>query len=118
MVLPRHDAVNKFALFGRCAAEVDAGGLNGFMPHQVRQKCDVIELGEEVLGETMTERVWIDHFRIDAIFRRQQLQLVAYSASGYPCAKAIAEKVAAGQSRLRKPLVRFLLKTLGNVETA
>ena len=62
--------------------------------------------------------MWIDHFGVDAIALRENLQLVAYAASRDALAKAVAEEIAACASGLREPLLRLRLEPFRDVETA
>ena len=53
--LPIDDFVNYGLLFGSGTAEIDARGLDAFMPHEVCEQSEIIEAVEKVLGEAMTE---------------------------------------------------------------
>ena len=114
---PRDDAIDEFALLGRCAAKVDARRLDGLMPHQVGKERDVVELRQKVLCETVPEGVRIDHFRIDAVILGQLLQLVADAASRDALAEAVAEEIATCASSFRKPLFRLSLEAFRYIET-
>ena len=71
--LPCNNFIYNLTLFSSGAAEVDARCLDAFVSHKVSKQGDVIELVEEVLGEAMAERVWIDDFAIQTIFVREML---------------------------------------------
>ena len=53
MSLPCHDFIHDLPLFGGGTTQIDARCLDAFMSHQVGKQGDVIELVEELLGETM-----------------------------------------------------------------
>lgn len=56
------------------------------MSHEVGKEGDVVEAVKEVLGETVTERVWINHITVKTVFFGKVLQLDGYATSG----KAVA----------------------------
>lgn len=114
---PCDDAVDEFALLGRCAAKVDARRLDGLMPHQVRKQRNVVELCQEVLGEAMAEGVRIDNLRIDAVAPCKRLQLITDAASRDALPETVAKEIAACASSFRKPLFRLSLEAFRYIET-
>lgn len=56
------------------------------MPHEVGKEGDVVEAVKEVLGEAVTERVWINHITVKTVPFGKVLQLDGYATSG----KAVA----------------------------
>lgn len=53
--LPVDYLVNYGLLFGSGASEVDARGLDAFMPHEVGKESKVVEALKKVLGKSVTE---------------------------------------------------------------
>ena len=53
--LPVDYLVNYGLLFGCGATEVDARGLNAFMPHKVGEKSKVVEAFEKIFGEAVAK---------------------------------------------------------------
>ena len=51
------------------------------MPHEVGKEGDVVEAVKEVLGETVTERVWINHITVKTVLFGKVLQLDGYATS-------------------------------------
>ena len=64
---PRNNLVDDAVLFGTGSAKVDACRFDAFMSHEIGQERDVIELLQKVLGETVTERMWVDDRRIQLV---------------------------------------------------
>lgn len=56
------------------------------MSHEVGKEGDVVETVKEVLGETVTEGVWINHITVKTVLFGKVLQLDSYATSG----KAVA----------------------------
>ena len=53
--LPVNDFVNYGLLF-RCGfSQIDSGGFNAFMPHEVSEESDVVEAFQETFCKTMPE---------------------------------------------------------------
>ena len=65
--LPGDDFVKKLLLLSAGAGQIDAGGLNASVAHQIRQKGNVIKLCQEIFGEPMAEGMGIYGFRINAV---------------------------------------------------
>ena len=56
------------------------------MSHEVGKEGDVIEAVKEVLGETMTELMWVNHITVKTVLFGKMFQLDSYATSG----KAVA----------------------------
>lgn len=65
--LPIHDIVNNFFLLRASLFQINAGGFNVFMSHDVRQKRDIMIVFQEIFCEPMPEGMGIDHVRINMI---------------------------------------------------
>ena len=52
------------------------------MSHEVGKEGDVVETVKEVLGETVTEGVWINHITVKSVVFGKVLQLDDYASSG------------------------------------
>lgn len=52
------------------------------MPHEVGKEGNVVETVKEVLGEAVTERVWINHITVKTVLFGKVLQLDGYATSG------------------------------------
>ena len=52
------------------------------MSHEVGKEGDVVETVKEVLGETVTEGVWINHITVKTVLFGKVLQLDGYATSG------------------------------------
>ena len=66
------------------------------MSHEVGKEGDVVETVKEVLGETVTEGVWINHITVKTILFGKVLQLDGYATSGKAIARTIGEQIARG----------------------
>lgn len=86
MQLPSNYLVHYLLLFACCASQIDACCFDALMPHEVGKEGDVVEAVKEVLGEAVTERVWINHITVKTVLFGKVLQLDGYATSG----KAVA----------------------------
>ena len=91
MRLPCDNSINNGALLCAGATKVNARRLNAFMSHEVGKERYVIELLQKVLGKPMTERVWIDHGRVQFVFDREFLQLHCDAARRDSCAALVCK---------------------------
>ena len=66
------------------------------MSHEVGKEGDVVETVKEVLGETVTEGVWINHITVKTVLFGKVLQLDGYATSGKAVAWTIGEQIARG----------------------
>ena len=66
-LLPVYDLIDDGLLLGRGFAEINAGGFDAFVSHEVGEESDVIAALQEALCEAVTEGVWVYNHRIDAI---------------------------------------------------
>ena len=66
-LLPVYDLINDGSLFGRGFAEINAGGFDDFVSHEVGEESDVIAALQEALCEAVTERMRVNDHRVDAI---------------------------------------------------
>ena len=66
-LLPVYDLVNDGSLFGRGFAEINAGGFDAFVSHEVGEESDVIAALQEALCKAVTEGVWVYNHRVNAI---------------------------------------------------
>ena len=114
--LPRDDAVDEFALFGRCATQVDSRRFNALMAHEVREKRDVVAFLQKVLGEPVAEGMRIDDRRVHFKLAREYLELVRNAAGCDALAEAIAEEISAPDSFRGKPRPRFVTQLPRDVE--
>ena len=105
-------------LFGCSAAEIDARGLYAFVAHEVSQQGEVVEAFEEVLGETMTERMGIYYGGIDAIFLGEHFELLGNATCGDYSAETVQEYVAGIKVFLFEPAHRLCTQCLGDVKSA
>lgn len=65
--LPCDYFVNYLLLLSGCAAQIDAGGFDALMPHQIDQQRYVVELLQKVLGIAGPERMRIDDLGVQVI---------------------------------------------------
>ena len=86
MRLPNDNLVYDFLLFACCASQINACCFDALMSHEVGKEGDVVETVKEVLGETVTEGVWINHITVKTVLFGKVLQLDSYATSG----KAVA----------------------------
>lgn len=80
-------------LFAGGSAEIDSRRLDALVPHKVGKKGDVIEAFEEILCESVTERMGVYHFPVDAIFVRKMLQLHGDASRSYPVPESVEEQI-------------------------
>ncbi len=66
-VLPVYDLINDGSLLGRGFAEINAGGFDAFVSHEVGEESDVIAALQEALCEAVTERMRVNNHWVDAI---------------------------------------------------
>ena len=71
--LPVYYLIHDGSLLGRGFSEINAGGFDTFMPHKVGEESNVVAALQETLCKAMTERVRINHNRIDTVSDRQLL---------------------------------------------
>lgn len=58
--LPVYNFIHDCPLFGCCATQIDARGLDAFVPHQVGKQCNIIEAVKKILCKTMPKRVRVN----------------------------------------------------------
>ena len=84
LLLPCDNLVNDVLLLTCSPAKIYTSGLYALVSHQVCQKGYVIKLLQEVLGVSMTERMWIYYFGIKTISYSNILQLLGnYNSSTF-----------------------------------
>lgn len=88
------------------------------MTHQVCEERKIVELGKEVLGETMSKRMRIDNSCIDTVLFGKCLQLIRDTTGRDALAETIAEEISAGPRGLCDPFFGFSLKPLGDVKAS
>ena len=66
-LLPVYDLIDDGLLLGRGFAEINAGGFDAFVSHEVGEESDVIAALQEALCEAVTEGMWVYDHRVDAI---------------------------------------------------
>ena len=86
------------------------------MTHKVGEKGEVIEAVEEVLGETMAERVRIDNGGIDAVLLGKQFELLGYASGCYSFTETIEENIARFEVSLFEPHQSLGTESLRDVE--
>lgn len=91
--LPGDDTVDDGLLLKAGLSEVDAGGLYAFVTHQVGEQGDIVVLLQEILGETVTERVGIDHIRVYPVLGGEGFQLMGHPARGDTLSETVHEEV-------------------------
>ena len=64
---PSDDFINNSLLLEAALSQVNTGGFYAFVTHKVSQKCNVVVFVKKVLGETMTERVWVYHLGVKPV---------------------------------------------------
>ena len=92
--LPGDNFVDDGLLFAGGAAQIDAGGFYAFVAHQVSEQRNVVKSVEEILGVSVTERVWINHLGVESKLHGILLQLLRDAARGYPFTEAVEKQVA------------------------
>ena len=65
--LPVYDLIDDGSLLGRGFAEINAGGFDAFVSHEVGEESDVIAALQEALCEAVTERMRVNNHRVDAL---------------------------------------------------
>ena len=66
-LLPVYDLIHNGLLFGRGFTKVYAGGFNALVPHKVGETCNVVAAFQEALCKAVSEGVWVNDHRVDAI---------------------------------------------------
>lgn len=80
-VLPVDHVIHNRPLFRGRLAEIDARGLDAFMSHEIGKKSNIVAALQKALCETVSERVRVDHSRVDVIAHGKLLELTG-DASG------------------------------------
>lgn len=65
---PGHNPVNECPLFFTGFGQIDAGGFNALMTHQVCQQGNIIKLCQKIFCKAVAEGVRIHRFLRDSIF--------------------------------------------------
>ena len=81
-MLPDDDLIDDGLLFGGGAPEVDTGGLDALMPHQIGKQGYVVVLVKEILCKAMAKGMRIDYFRIQSVAHSEVLQLLRDTSRG------------------------------------
>ena len=84
--LPVHHPVHNGLLLGAGPSQIDPGGLNALMSHEILQKSQIIEPLQKAFGKPVAEGVGISHRRVDPIPESHHLQLSSHSPGGDPAA--------------------------------
>ena len=63
-LLPVYDLIDDGLLLGRGFAEINAGGFDAFVSHEVGEESDVIAALQEALCEAVTERMRVNNHRV------------------------------------------------------
>ena len=92
--LPGYDLVDQLLLFRRGAAEIDSGGFDALVSHQICEECDVVAFLKEVFRKTVTERVWVYHFCIQTVFVGEVFKLKSYTSFRDDSSIAVLEDIA------------------------
>jgi hypothetical protein len=79
-ISPRNNLVDDLLLLGGGAAQIDTGGLNAVVSHQVGKQGNVVAFLKEVLCEAMSERVRVYHFGVQPVLEGESLQTTGKSA--------------------------------------
>ena len=105
--LPCDNPVHDFLLLRAASAQVYTCRFNTLVSHQIDKERNVIELLQEILGEAMTEGMWIYHFLVKPIFYGIILQLLCYASGCDTLSETVQEQVASRSFRAFKPFCRF-----------
>lgn len=84
ILLPVHYPVQLRLLLPRSPPQINPRSLYTLMAQQVRKHRYVPAPLQKIPREQMTERMWIDHFRIEVVFPGISLQLLGDAAGGKP----------------------------------
>ena len=113
--LPVNNFVYDFTLLCGSLPQIDTGGFNALMPHEICQECNIITPFQEALSKPMPEGMWINHNRINFIASCQLFQLTGYTTGGNPLAILIQKNEAAVLLLFSHPRKGFILKSFGDV---
>lgn len=116
--LPVYNLIYNQPLFRTGFAEVDAGGFDIFMPHEVSKKRDVVAAVEEAFRKAVPEGMGINYQRVYAIAQPQPFQLAGNAAGGNALPVLIEENKAAVLLLVPKPGKRFVLQAFGDIDAA
>lgn len=74
-------------------AQIDARGFNTFVSHEVSKESEIVVAVKEVLGEAMSERMWIDYSGVDTVFLSEQFELLRYATSCDSLSETVEEDI-------------------------
>ena len=117
-LLPVNNSIYNLTLFRGGLAEINASSLNALMPHQIGKECNIIAAFQKALCKAMTERVRIDHLRINTVLDRKLFQLTSNTSCGNTLSTLIQEDKSTVLSLFIQPLKCFLLQRFRNVDSA
>ena len=116
--LPGYDAVDHIVLLGGGLAEVDAGGLDAFVSHQVGQEGEIILFAQKGFCVHVTEGVRVDDLGIQAVAFAVLFQLPVNAAGADAVSIPVEEQIAGFAVIFTEPAQCFLHQLGGNVEAA
>ena len=114
-VLPVDHVIHNRPLFRGRLAEIDARGLDAFMPHEIGKKSNIVAALQKALCETVPERVRVDHSRVDVIAHGKLLELTGDAPGRNPIPVLVQKNEAAFLFLFCQPGNGFILQCLGNV---
>ncbi len=88
------------------------------MPHKIGKKSNIVKAVKKALGETVTERVRIYHFCINAVLFGELFQFARYAPCGDTLSTLIKEDETAVLLLFSEPRKSFCLQGLRNVDAA
>ena len=103
-MLPDDDLIDDGLLFGGGAPEVDTGGLDALMSHQIGKQSYVVVFVKEILCKAMAKGMRIDHFRVKSVAHSEVLQLLRDASRGNTVTEAVKEQVAGGTVLVIEPV--------------
>ena len=105
---PSDDFIDNSLLLEAALSQVNTGGFYAFVTHKVSQKCNVVVFVKKVLGETMTERVWVYHLGVKPVLFRIVFKLLRYSTGGDSLSEPVKKQIACRPSFFCEPFRGFL----------
>lgn len=113
--LPIYDFINDFPLLCGGLPQVNPGGFDALVSHQIGEKGNVVTTLKKALCEAMTERMGVDHCRVNVITNSQLLQLTGNTSGRDTVAILVQKNEAALLVFVFQPGKGFFLESLGDV---
>ena len=104
---PGDHLVQKLLLLFAGAGQIDTGGFDIFMSHQVSKQRDIVEFVQEIFSKPVAEGVGVHGIRIDVVPVGKLFQLTVDSPGSDWAAILVQEQKSSGQFSLSAQVHRF-----------